>query len=135
MMMNKILKEFVDKYQDFKSSNNLKKIEEISNLLNNELLYLMKEQLPGFIENYEEMIDKSQNIISREYKFEIKGGTFHILSPHNARKNKQRKLYSPMELYSFIIDEELSPNQKELALLFLSNSHSILALNMAMNLS
>lgn len=133
--MNTSLLNFLTKYESLKKEDNRGEIEKISHLLNNELLFLVKEELPNFVNNYEELLERSENMISRGYKFELKNDEFHIYSPHSGRKNKSRKLLSPPQLSAFLTDdEELNENQKELILLLLSNQNSVLALNIAVNL-
>lgn len=134
--MNIILKDLLVKFKQAQKEQDLVLIEQISNLLNNELYDLVKTELSTFTQSYEQLLDRGENMVSRGYKYEVKNSMFYIYSPHENKKEKYRKFFSVTELSSFLEDPKaLTQDKKDLSLALLSNSNSVLCLNMAINLS
>lgn len=121
-------------YSQLKKSSSQEEIESYSLLLHNELEADFKEALPLVYENYKDLKERGENLVSRGYTFKVEKNRMLIMSPHKQRMDIYHKFLNPEQILNVIHAEKLKPKQKELALLFLSNENSLIYCNLATNL-
>lgn len=133
--MSPLLKNILHIYRDLKKDpERYQEIEEYSLLLHNELEEEFKKELPVIYDNYHDLKKRSENLISRGYKFEVKGDSIRIVSPHPKRMDINHKIYNPKDLLYNLMEDPLSEDEEEISQLFLSNENAIIYLNLAINL-
>lgn len=132
--MNSQLLNLINIYNSLKlDSKNIDSIQEYSSLLHNELLEDFISEMPDFYRGYLKVnLIGIELLNSSSLSFSLKGNKLHILK--NSKIDESYELLNVEKLLNFLSDKDYTKDQQYLAELFLSNSESIICLNLALRI-
>lgn len=128
--MDPLLVKILKKYEDALDRKDLDMIQDLSLLLHNELFDKISNEIPQFIQNYNEMIDQYNSL---DVKFDLKGEDIQILK--KGKVVKSQPLIRAENLVYFLQTEEVGEESSKLSVLFLSNPESTFSLNIIIAMS
>jgi len=130
--MNSQLLNLINIYYSLKlDSKNLDTLQEYSFLLHNELLEDFISEMPEFYKSYLKVSLIGLKLLnSSGLSFSLNGNKLIILN--NLKIDNSYELLNVEKLYNFLSDKDYNKDQEQLAELFLSNSESIIYLNLAL---